>query len=62
MEYTQPEIVSEISRNYTQKEKEAFMQARAALTHSIDLVTSATFTIDEDCVRIDSAVANGIDH
>lgn len=55
-------MVSEISRNYTQKEKEDFMQARAALSHSIDLVTSATFTIDQDCVRTDSAVANGIDH
>lgn len=55
-------MVSEISRNYTQKEKEDFMQARAALSHSIDLVISATFTIDQDCVRTDSAVANGIDH
>lgn len=34
----------------------------APLSHYIDLVTSATVTIDGGCVRIDLAVANGTDH
>lgn len=32
------------------------------LSHYMDLVIPATFAIDEDWVRIDSAVAAGIHH